>query len=129
MPPADHAAVHPHPPIAQPSIESLRRKADFGALSHRGRARRHRLLTVRVRRNGLGRVRCGFAVSRRVGGAVVRNRIRRRLRELMRALPPEDGFDVLVSANPRIVDASFQELRVALGATIAEALARTEGQA
>ena len=84
---------------------------------------------MRVRRNGLGRVRCGFAVSRRVGGAVVRNRIRRRLRELMRALPPEDGFDVLVSANPRIVDASFEELRVALGATIAEALARTDGQA
>ncbi len=98
-------------------------------MARRGRARRHRLFAVRVRRNGLGRVRYGFAVSRRVGGAVVRNRVRRRLRELMRALPPGSGFDVLVSANPGIAHASFEELRAAIGETIAEALARMDENA
>ena len=98
-------------------------------MARRGRARRHRLFTIRVRRNGLGRVRCGFAVSRRVGGAVVRNRVRRRLRQLMRALPPGSGFDVLVSANPGIVHANFEELRAALSETVAEALARMDENA
>ena len=124
MPPAADA-----PPRTTPPIESLRSRADFDAVARRGRARRHRLFTIRVRRNGLGRVRCGFAVSRRVGGAVVRNRVRRRLRELMRALPPGSGFDVLVSANPGIVHANFEELRAALGETVAEALARTDENA
>ena len=124
MPPAACA-----PPRPTPRIESLRRRADFDAVARRGRARRHRLFAVRVRRNGLGRVRYGFAVSRRVGGAVVRNRVRRRLRELMRALPPGSGFDVLVSANPGIVHASFEELRAAIGETIAEALARMDENA
>ena len=117
------------PPRTTPPIESLRSRADFDAVARRGRARRHRLFTIRVRRNGLGRVRCGFAVSRRVGGAVVRNRVRRRLRQLMRALPPGSGFDVLVSANPGIVHANFEELRAALGETVAEALARMDEQA
>ena len=126
MPSAAEAPACPDTPIARPPLESLRRAADFDALARRGSARRHRLFTVRVRRNGLGRVRCGFAVSRRVGGAVVRNRIRRRLRELMRALPPEGGFDVLISAHPRIVDASFQELRAAIDESVTEALARTD---
>lgn len=123
MPSAAHAPARPHT-----SIESLRSRADFDAVARAGRARRHRLFSIRVRRNGLGHVRYGMAVSRRVGGAVVRNRVRRRLRELMRALPPDGGFDVLVSANPRIVGASFEEIREALEATVGEALARTDGQ-
>ena len=124
MPPAADAPARPAPPI-----ESLRSRADFDAVARRGRARRHRLFTIRVRRNGLGRVRCGFAVSRRVGGAVVRNRVRRRLRALMRALPPGSGFDVLVAANPGIVHANFEELRAALSETVAEALARMDENA
>ncbi len=123
MPPAAHAPARHHTPV-----ESLRSRADFDALSRHGKARRHRLFSVRVRRNGLGQVRYGIAVSRRVGGAVVRNRVRRRLRQLMRALPPDGGFDVLVSTHPRIAGASFEELRAALGATVAEALARTDKQ-
>ncbi len=124
MPPAASAPARP-----DTSAESLRRRADFDALARRGRARRHRLFTVRVRRNGLGRVRYGFAVSRRVGGAVVRNRVRRRLRALVREIPPCDGFDVLVSAQPAITVASFDELQQTFTATVAEALERLDGQA
>ncbi|MXZ47319.1 MAG: ribonuclease P protein component [Chloroflexi bacterium] len=124
MPPAASAPARPDTPA-----ESLRRRADFDALARQGRARRHRLFTVRVRRNGQGRVRYGFAVSRRVGGAVVRNRVRRRLRALVRALPPCDGFDVLVAAHPAITEASFDDVQQALSATVAGALERLDGQA
>lgn len=124
MPPAASAPARP-----DTSAESLRRRADFDALTRGGRARRHRLFTVRVRRNGLGRVRHGFAVSRRVGGAVVRNRVRRRLRALVRELPPYGGFDVLVSAHPQIAGASFAEMEQAFQSTVAEALERADGRA
>ena len=123
MPPAAHATARP-----DTSIEPLRRSADFDALTREGIARRHRLFSVRVRRNGLGRVRYGFAVSRRVGGAVVRNRIRRRLRALMRELPPCGGYDVLVSARPPVAEASFEDIRQVLNTMVADALERTDAR-
>ena len=123
MPPAAHAPARP-----DTSTEPLRRRADFDALTRHGSARRHRLFIVRVRRNGLGRVRYGFAVSRRVGGAVVRNRVRRRLRALMRELPPCGGYDVLVSARPAVAEARFEEIRQVLMTMVADALERTDAR-
>lgn len=58
--------------------------------------------------------RFGISTGRRLGGAVQRNRVRRRLREILRADPNETGhgWDILIVARPRSVDASFDELRV-----------------
>jgi ribonuclease P protein component len=57
-------------------------------------------------------VRAGFVVSKAVGGAVVRNRVRRRLRHLMRSrldrLP--DGTDVVVRATPAAADRTYAGL-------------------
>jgi ribonuclease P protein component len=58
--------------------------------------------------------RLGLSVSRRVGGAVVRNRVRRRLREIFRRnrdLFGEWGGNVVVNARPSAAQASFEELR------------------
>ena len=51
-----------------------------------------------------------------VGGAVVRNRVRRRLREALRAMQPglRPGWDVLIVARPAIVAADQAELVGAL---------------
>jgi ribonuclease P protein component len=61
--------------------------------------------------------RVGFVVSRAVGGAVVRNRVRRRLRHLMRerlaGLPA--ASTLVVRANPPAAGASYDELRADLG--------------
>ena len=61
--------------------------------------------------------RVGFTVSRKVGNAVVRNRVRRRLRELARShsqcLSP--SFDYVVIAYPAAADAEFARLRDELG--------------
>ncbi len=83
-----------------------------------GRPWRHPLLTLRTRRNALGHDRYGFAVSRRVGGAVVRNRVRRRLRSLVRELPPGVGYDVVITASNSSARASFDELRSALASCV-----------
>ena len=58
-------------------------------------------LIVWARPNGLPHHRLGLAISRRVGGAVVRNRIKRRLRECFRMIPPEPavGYDLVIGAQ------------------------------
>jgi ribonuclease P protein component len=74
----------------------------------------HRLLTLAHRPNGLPHNRYAYATPRRLGGAVVRNRARRRLREIMRALPLRPGLDIVVMARPECAGASFADLRGAV---------------
>jgi ribonuclease P protein component len=76
-----------------------------------GRHNSARLLAVRSLPNGLAWSRFAFAVPKRVGKAVVRNKVRRRLREVLRALPFEEGFDVVVSVRPPAAQSSFYALK------------------
>ncbi len=60
--------------------------------------------------------RIGFIVSKKVGGAVTRNRVRRRLRELFRTLPNRPaGLDLVVIARNTAADATFEAIGEALG--------------
>ena len=54
----------------------------------------------------------GLSVPKRVGSAVCRNKVRRRLREIFRSVAPglREGVDVVVSARPAAADASFEEM-------------------
>ena len=71
------------------------------------------LLVLYARRNHLGKNRLGITVSKKLGHAVVRNRVRRRLREIYRLNEAQflPGYDIVVVARSRAVEASFQELR------------------
>jgi ribonuclease P protein component len=82
----------------QPDIR-LRKAADFAAVWSEGRSRVDRLFVVKVRPNGLGVTRFGFSVSKRIGNAVVRNRVKRRLREAARSASVEAGFDIVIVAR------------------------------
>jgi ribonuclease P protein component len=89
---------------------------DFRALQGDGTVRSHPLLTARFVRNDLDATRIGLSTGRRLGGAVVRNRVRRRLREALRAMAPsfQPGWDVLIIARPAVVDASHAEITEAV---------------
>ena len=54
----------------------------------------------------------GISTGKRLGGAVVRNRVRRRIRETLRGMDrTADGWDVLVVARPASATATYTELR------------------
>jgi ribonuclease P protein component len=64
-----------------------------------------------------GEVRLAFAIGRRVGGAVVRNRLRRRLRAIVSSLDLPPG-DYLVAAGPEATDLGFPDLQAAVTAAV-----------
>lgn len=94
----------------------LRSREDFARLGCQGRTRSDRLLVVHYVANDRDHDRYGISTGRRLGGAVRRNRVRRRLREILRAVPPAGGrgLDILVVARPASASASFTDLRAAL---------------
>jgi ribonuclease P protein component len=100
----------------------LTRPQDFTALQGQGTTRGNRLLTLRFRRTELDATRFGLSTGRSLGGAVVRNRTRRRLREALRSMATalEPGWDVLIIARPAIVTADH----AALGEALRQALSR-----
>jgi ribonuclease P protein component len=90
----------------------LSRPGDFARLAEGGIARSHPLLVGRFVRNDLDQTRFGLATGKRLGGAVVRNRVRRRLREVLRVMAPsfQPGWDVLIIARPAIVGADHDDV-------------------
>jgi ribonuclease P protein component len=85
----------------------------------------HPLLVLHVAPNELGRPRVGITVSGRVGKAVTRNRVRRRLREALRARAAQlpAGKDLLVTARPASANAPWDELCAALDTVLARSKA------
>jgi ribonuclease P protein component len=109
--------------------QRLRREREFAAVYQRGRSWSNPELAIRVLPNDLPQSRFGFAVGKRVGTAVVRNRVKRHLREAVRALAPAGGWDVVVIARPAAAADDFAGLRTALAALLRRAglLPATEG--
>jgi ribonuclease P protein component len=89
---------------------------DFAALQERGTMRSHPLLAARILRTDLEMTRFGMATGRTLGSAVVRNRVRRRIRGVLRELEPDiqPGWDVLLVARPAIVGADHEALVMTL---------------
>jgi ribonuclease P protein component len=106
--------------------QRLRTPAEFRRVRDQApRAWPNRLLVLYAAPNELDRTRAGITVSSRVGNAVIRNRVRRRLREALRArlqrIPP--AMDLLVIARPPSAEASWDELCGALDTLLKRATA------
>ena len=75
-----------------------------------------RRMAVHYLRHGGPVTRIGIAVGRKTGSAVVRNRLKRRLREAAREIPEplRTGYDLVLLARPPLREASFAEIRAAV---------------
>ena len=100
----------------------LRRDRDFRAAYSRGRRWASSCLFLFVRRRDERDVRIGFSVGKKIGGSVVRNRVKRRLRESCRevlsALGP--GSDLVFVARAPIRDMDGSAVRQAVVALLVE---------
>ena len=72
------------------------------------------LLVMKALPNGLTLSRHGFSVSRQVGKSVTRNKVKRRLREILRVTPLKQGWDIVFIARPPAATTSYTELKKAV---------------
>jgi ribonuclease P protein component len=98
--------------LYQRKSTSLTTSPEFERVYHGGSVYRGKLFSIHMLANTVGKPRLGLSVSKKVGTAVERNRVRRRLKEIFRSslggLPGE--LDLVISARPAAVEASFEEL-------------------
>ncbi|WP_430591818.1 ribonuclease P protein component [Humidisolicoccus flavus] len=98
--------------MALPTANRVKAGEDFRRITRTGRRVRTPFAIVSIATPGTSESRFGFVVSKKVGNAVVRNRLRRRLSEIVRAeLPLGDPHDVVVRVLPAGADADFDTLK------------------
>ena len=91
-------------------FERIRRRADFQQVYEHGVRIRSRYATLFVLANKLDVGRLGIAATRKLGGAVERNRAKRLIREVFRRNKIASGFDVVVVPKRELLDASLTVL-------------------
>ena len=91
---------------------TLKENYEFRRVYSKGKSGVSSFLVVYARPNRTGRNRLGITVGTKLGKAVVRNRVRRRLREIYRLNQPrmKQGYDVVLVARTRAVTAAYREL-------------------
>ena len=90
--------------------EHIRRRADFEAIYESGVKVNGRLMTMFVRQNHGESPRLGIAATRKIGGAVIRNRAKRLTRELFRHHKPASAVDIVVIPRREFIDAPYPSL-------------------
>lgn len=90
----------------------MREKADFQRVRRRGSSFSSPILAMYIHPNDGQVAKFGIVTGKRIGNAVVRNRVKRRIRESVRSLLSElqGGVDVLFVARPSIVAADFARI-------------------
>jgi ribonuclease P protein component len=90
--------------------EHIRRRTDFEAIYESGVKVNGRLMTVFVRKTDAEHARLGIAATRKIGGAVIRNRAKRLTRELFRNHKPAAALDIVVVPRREFLDAPYPSL-------------------
>jgi ribonuclease P protein component len=109
--------------------EHIRRRADFEQAYNTGRRVAGRFMTVFVRPTPATSARLGIAATRKMGGAVVRNRAKRLVRELFRHHKPDQTLDIVVVPRRELLDAPYPSLEREFSALLERASAAgAEGQ-
>ena len=90
---------------------ALTKRAQYLAVYKSGKAWVDELIVIKVLPNELEFSRYGFSVAKEIGKAVVRNRVRRLLKEIVRVISVQSGWDMVFIARPGSVNADYHELK------------------
>ncbi|MBN1375834.1 MAG: ribonuclease P protein component [Dehalococcoidia bacterium] len=93
---------------------ALTRRAQFLAVYESGKASADNFVVVKAIPNGLDVTRVGFSVTKGLGKATVRNRIKRLLKENVRVFGITNGWDIVFIARRSIVNADYHQLTLSL---------------
>jgi ribonuclease P protein component len=99
----------------------LTRPKDFDKVYSQGRSWANGPVVMKAVPNGLSFSRYGLSVGRRVGNAVVRNRVKRRLRDILRNKYIVSGFDIVLLAKASAAATSYQSIDNAVASVLARA--------
>jgi ribonuclease P protein component len=94
--------------------QRLTEKSRYATVHNQGKSWANELLVMKAFPNELEWTRFGFSVSKRVGKAVVRNRVRRVLRECVQHISCKPGWDVVFIARNTASRADFYQLKGAV---------------
>ena len=94
--------------------QRLTQKSQYTSVYSQGKSWVNELLVMKAIPNGLELSRFGFSVSKRVGNAVVRNRVRRRLRECLLLTPCKPGWDIVFIARNPASKVDYHQLKKAV---------------
>jgi ribonuclease P protein component len=99
-------------PLSFPRDARLVRRGEFDAVYRAGKRRSNSHFTVFCRANNLPASRFGFSIKKTLGGAVLRNRIRRRVREIIRLHRQElpAGWDIVIHPKSTVARGAFATL-------------------
>ncbi len=90
--------------------EHVRKRADFELIYQTGFKRGGRLMTLFTKQRESGGARLGIAATRKMGGAVERNRAKRIVREVFRHHKPSGAIDIVVIPRREMLDASYERV-------------------
>jgi len=95
-----------------PRASRLMRRAEYDAVYREGRRRSSREFAVFLRPNGLELSRFGWSIKKALGSAVKRNRMRRRIREIIRLHRQEiaPGWDIVIHPRSTVATGDFSAL-------------------
>ena len=95
-------------------MEALRKSQLFKQVYNHRRSVANRLLVLYIYQNDVGFNRFGISVSRKVGCAVVRNRVKRLIKENFRLMKILEGHDLVVVVRPAAAKADFYQIEKSL---------------
>ena len=96
-------------------MESLKKNKDFRNVYNKGKSIASRYLVIYKLENNYNYNRYGFSISKKIANAVGRNKLKRRLREIIREIEKKQkiifGYDIIFIARKPVVDLDFHKLK------------------